>query len=250
MEKLSAVLGWTDRISSVVSEPDLFDILAEASDWIGARYFALLHHVDFAAAPSAPRLHNYPDGWESFYDQRRLGLSDPIHRASQRSAKGFFWSEVPRIIRIGPADSKMLVLGRQIGLGQGVTVPVNVPGEAHGSCSFVAEQGRALSLDALVLAQLIGVFAFDRLRLLRRCEHDARLARLSRRQLQCAMLAARGMSNGLIALELGLREDTVRDYLRDAFLRIGVRTRTELSIVLLRVGDLCFDDVPPLSWQQ
>jgi hypothetical protein len=38
-------------------------------------------------------------------------------------------------------DEELLKLGKQIGLGDGVTIPVHVPGEAHGSISFVAKAG-------------------------------------------------------------------------------------------------------------
>lgn len=245
METLSIALDWANRILSAASIDALHEVLSEASEWLGARYFALSHHVDFSVAPQALRLHNYPEGWESFYDERRLGLSDPIHRASHRMARGFYWRDISQIIRMDRADAQMLRLGQHIGLGDGVTVPVHVPGEARGSCTFVTEIGTSLPIGALIQAQAIGAFAFDRLRWLHGSVGAEALPRLSKRQRQCAALAGRGFSNPEIAVRLGISLQTVMEYLREAFARIGVRSRIELAIMLLRIGDLSYDDVPP-----
>jgi len=248
MEMLSVAMDWANRIAAAPSTAALSDALAEASEWLGARYFALSHHVDFAAMPKGLRLHNYPEGWEAFYDQRRLALSDPIHRASHRMVKGFYWNDLSQIIRMDRADNQMLRLGEQIGLGEGVTVPMHVPGEARGSCTFVSEIGTRLPHHALFLAQAIGSHAFDQLRWLQN-DGTARLPRLSKRMRQCAALAGRGFSNLEISLHLGISLPTVLDYLHEAFARIGVGSRTELAIALLKTGDLSYDDVPPRSAQ-
>lgn len=246
MEKISVAMEWANRIAAAKSTAALHDALAEAAEWLGARYFALLHHVDFAAVPQALRLHNYPDGWEEYYGERRLALSDPIHRASHRMVRGFLWSDLPQIIRLDRADNQMLRLGAQIGLGEGVTVPMHVPGEARGSCTFVSEIGTRLPDYSLFLAQMLGGHAFDQLRWLQGGPL-LRKPRLSRRQRQCAALAASGHSNLEIAIKLGITLQTVMAYLHEAFARIGVGSRTELAIALLRLGDLSFDDVPPRS---
>jgi LuxR family quorum-sensing system transcriptional regulator CciR len=122
---------------------------------------------------------------------------------------------------------------------------LHIPGEARGSCTFVTEIGTRLPTYALFLAQTIGSHAFDRLRWLQHGAGIENLPRLSKRQRQCAALAGRGFSNPEIALCLGISLQTVMEYLREAFARLGVGSRTELAIALLRLGDLCFDDVPP-----
>ena len=234
------------RITGVMSTDVLYDQpWPKLSEWLGARYFALSHHVDFVAAPKALRIHNYPPGWEAWYDERSLGLSDPIHRASHRMASGFFWNDVADIIQINGADRQVLGLGKQIGLGDGVTVPVNVPGEARGSCSFVAESGAKLPRGTLLLAQSIGALAFDRMRWLQRRASADPLPRLSKRQRQCIALAGQGLSNREIALRLGIGVQSVMEHLREARAKLGVGSRCELVVGMLRIGDLCFDDMPP-----
>jgi LuxR family quorum-sensing system transcriptional regulator CciR len=243
MELLTAAAEFAASMSAVVSADSLSDALALACERMGVRYFALSHHVDFAHAPDAVRIHNYPDGWQQWYDAKRLALSDPIHRASHFTAMGFYWQDVAKIIPLSAADRRLLVRGREIGLGDGVTVPAHVPGEARGSCTFVSRAGTELPADTLPWAQAIGMCAFEVARRLHRRSRNQAQPRTSERQRQCIALAGRGQSNRVIAGELGIGEQSVNEHLREARARFGVSTRTELVVCLLVARELCLDDV-------
>lgn len=243
MDAFAAAQDFAGTVSASPSFDRLSDALEDICQTVGIRYFALSHHVDFTSAPRALRVHNYPEGWQEWYDANRLGMSDPIHRASHRTVQGFYWREVPQLIPMSRSDHRMLGRGRGIGLGEGVTVPAHVPGEFRGSCSFVAELGKQLPDNALPLAQLIGMFAFDGARRLLRKGNGAPVPRISERQRQCIALAGRGKTNGEIARALGIGEETVAEHMAEARARLGVGTRTEAVVSLLALGDLCFDDV-------
>lgn len=137
-------------------------ILGEMTSRMGFSHFALTHHVHILDAPHAGiRLHDYPEAWVDYFDTHRLGLSDPIHRASHRTSAGFRWNAVRDLIRMTPADHRLLELAHEHGLADGFTVPANVVGEATGSCSFAIGPGRVLPADALQWAQLAGIAAFE-----------------------------------------------------------------------------------------
>ena len=105
---------------------DLVQALACVSTSMDFDYFALTHHVDFAAAEQAGmRLHNYPDDWVAWFDARRLGVSDPVHRASQATSIGFTWQRVPDLIRLTKTDLTVLEHARTSGIGDG---PCPCPG--------------------------------------------------------------------------------------------------------------------------
>ncbi len=242
MPRLKAAAELAHRLSGVATRNALNDTLVEICEWLGVRYFALSHHADFAATPKSLRLHNYPSGWQDWYDAQTLGLSDPIHRACYRSARGFFWREVGDLIPINRGDEELLCLGKQIGLGEGVTIPVHVPGETRGSVSFVAQAGVDLPADALVCAHAIGLQAFDGARRLHRGFDPRARPPISLRQRQCVALAAQGMSNRRIAIKLGISEQTVIEHLREARGRLGLRNRAQLIANLLDGGEICFTD--------
>jgi LuxR family quorum-sensing system transcriptional regulator CciR len=244
MSAFRAAADFARTISDIRTRQGLSDALAEACERMGIRYFALSHHIDFGRDPLGLRLHNYPEGWEEYYDANGLGLSDPIHRASQFMAGGFLWREVPRIISLLPSDVKLLERGRTIGLGEGVTVPAHVPGEARGSCTFAAAVGQDLPGDVLPWAQSVGIFAFEGARRLVR-RPCANRVRVSDRQRECIALAGRGLSNKQIARLLGIGYETVLEHFREARARLGATNRTELVVILLADGQLCLDDVMP-----
>lgn len=66
--------------------------------------------------------------------------------------------------------------------------------------------------------------------------YDARIAELTPRQLAVYMAATRGLSNKLIARELGIEASTVKSHLSAVYSILGVRNRTEAAYEASRVG--------------
>lgn len=63
--------------------------------------------------------------------------------------------------------------------------------------------------------------------------------RLTEREEEIIMLAAKGYSNARIALELKISSKTVATYLSRVYMKLGVGNRTEAVVVYLRrKGDL------------
>ena len=148
------------------------------------------------------------------------------------------------MILLTASDQKILDLARNEGIGDGFTVPAHVPGEAHGSCSFAAETGVRLPEEHLPLVQLVGAFAFEAARRIRRFrEPDVPPPRLTDRQRECVMWAARGKSDWEIAQILGVGHETVIQHLKQARERYGVGKRTLLAIHALFDGSIGFLEV-------
>jgi LuxR family quorum-sensing system transcriptional regulator CciR len=233
-------------VSDIEREPDLREALAEVSKEMGFSYFALAHHLDMRNAPRpAIRLHNYPGGWEDYFEEQGLGRSDPVHRASQLTTVGFAWSRLPRMIQLTRRDQEVLGEAGTRGIGDGFTVPAHVPGEINGSCSFATATGAPIRQDCLALAQLVGAFAFEAARRLARMRDTGRaeMPRLTDRQRDCVVWAARGKTDWEIARILGVSHDTVIEHLRHARQRYGVGKRAQLTVHALFDGSISFVDV-------
>jgi LuxR family quorum-sensing system transcriptional regulator CciR len=123
-----------------------------------------------------------------------------------------------------------------------VTIPIHVPGEASGLCSFVLSSERALPRESLPAAQYLASFAFEAARRLAG-RRSPPMPRLTRRQLDCVVLAARGKSDWVAGQILGLAPDTVHKYLEQAKARVGVSSRTELVVRALYDGQISFGDL-------
>lgn len=246
MGMLASAEGHCRAIEGAATPEDLRAAIADIATELGFDYFALTHHVDIRRAPrSAIRLHSYPDAWVDYFDHNRLAVSDPVHRASHVTSVGFTWAQLPGLIAMTPGDRQVLALARDQGIGEGFTVPANVPGEARGSCSFASGAGRPLPRDILPLAQLAGAFAFEGARRMWRSRelgpepHPV----ITDRQRDCLIWVARGKSDWETSRILGLSEKTVERHIKQARERYGLDKRTSLLIRTLFDGTISFTDI-------
>jgi LuxR family quorum-sensing system transcriptional regulator CciR len=240
----SRVESFVKDVGEVTSEDELAEAIGAVTADLGFRYFALAHHADVRRSSQVIRIHNYPAGWAEWFDEQQLGQIDPVHRASHLTSVGFVWSRLPEMISLTPRDQKILAAARKEGIGEGFTVPAHVPGEIHGSCSFATEPGIQLTSDQFPLLQLVGAFAFEAARRVRHVRQPAEpRARLTERQRECLMWAARGKSDWEIARILGVSHETVIRHLKQARERYGVAKRTLLTVHALFDGSLAFPDV-------
>ncbi|WP_457354256.1 helix-turn-helix transcriptional regulator [Sphingomonas sp. UYP23] len=234
------------RFATASTPDDLAQALHSVCETMGFEYFALSHHVDIGrSGGTAIRLHNYPDQWADYYDANALGVSDPVHRASHVTGAGFVWSRIPEMIPLTGHDRRMLALGSEQGIGDGFTIPTNVPGEARGSCSFANAAGHPMPYAMLPLAQLVGVFAFEgarRVWSVRRFEFEPQPL-LTDRQRDCVLWAARGKGDWEIGRILGVSEETVARHIKHACQKYGVNKRTLVVIRALFDGTITFGDI-------
>jgi hypothetical protein len=124
------------------NDRDLGSLLGDATRELGFDYFALLHHASLARPRAGLiRLDTYPAGWEEEMAAQGLIGADPVHHASVRTNIGFAWTELAQLVPIGRRQGEVLARARRFDIGDGFTVPVNVPGEPAGSCSFAVRLG-------------------------------------------------------------------------------------------------------------
>lgn len=247
MRDMRAEAVWfLDAIALVRDFDTLAMILGEMTGRMGFAHFALTHHANILdTRHSIIRLHDYPEAWVDYFDRHRLGMSDPVHRASLRTSAGFRWDAIAGLVEITPGDLLLLERARSHGLANGFTVPANVVGEATGSCSFSTAPGGDLPTDALQWAQLAGIAAFEAARRIWLAGAGPRAARpgLTDRQRDCLIWAARGKTAWESARILGISEETVVRHLKQARERYGVDKQTSLLIRALFDGIISFSDI-------
>jgi LuxR family quorum-sensing system transcriptional regulator CciR len=232
---------------------DLASLLSDAVAALGFDYVALLHHVR-PEASAAPRwksqVIDYPDAWRAMIRARGYLAQDPVLAACDRSTTGFLWSELPQRYTLNERQNEIMQTAFDCGLAEGFTVPLSVPGEVLGSCSFGLAPGRPLPRASLPAAQYVGCFAFEAARRIQ-AEADAGPPvdacgpRLTQRQFDCLILAAQGKSNRDIAQLLGISSDTVHQHLEAAKRRYDVASRTQLVVRALFDSQITFADVLP-----
>jgi LuxR family quorum-sensing system transcriptional regulator CciR len=243
MSRLEVADQFVERARATQNNSDLGRLLEDASAEIGFRHFALIHHVDLRrASPHIIHLDNYPESWASHFIENGLYAEDPIHQACLTSNVGFTWANVPRMIAITSRQRSILESATLHGLGDGYTVPTNIPGESSGSCSFATRRGLSLPEENLLLAHLIGEFAFEAARRLNQTDLFPRRnpPRLTPRQRDCLLLAIHGKTDWEISRILGLSEETVTRHLNMARERYGVTKRLPLAVHAIFDGQISF----------
>ena len=237
-----------DAGSRCASDADLRALLKEVTRELGFHYFALLHHASLQlSSGSLVRIDNYPSHWERELVGEDLAHVDPVHHASVRTNIGFSWSELGTLLTLTSTQRRILERSGSHGIGEGFTIPVNVPGEPSGSCSFAVRHGRRFPCHRLFDAELIGAHAFSVARRLHNYPAQAAHPHLSRRQLQCLRLLAAGKTDWEIAKILDLSVETAHQYVKSARASYDVVSRTQLVVYGLRDAWISFDDAIPPS---
>lgn len=241
---------FTDAARRAEGLADLERLIEQTTLELGFDYFALIHHVDhrMSGKASTIRLENYPASWVEKFLEQKLYSWDPIHMASYATNLAFAWSDVPDMISLTKKHKDVLKGAEREGLGDGITVPANLPGEANGSFSFAVRAGKSLPRKHLNAVQLIGSVAFNAARELatKTASSSSSLSNpihLSPRQLDCLVLAGRGKSDWEIATILGIAEDTVTQHLDTARERYGVARRVQMIIRAVHDGKIALTDL-------
>lgn len=224
-------------------------ILGEFCYSIGFQFYAVRHH-ERAISHDAICLTNYPISWTEKFWIGAFLHDDPVVAACRMVVGGFLWSDIPRLVALSEDQKKLLTDYRAAGLGEGFTVPVYVPGECAGSCSFVVRLNAAINMAVLPMAQYVGCVAFEAARRLRNSRVRETYNRsavssphLSSRQLDCIALVAQGKSDTDAGQLLGISNQTVHQHIETAKRRYGVATRTQLVVHALFDKHIVFQDI-------
>jgi LuxR family quorum-sensing system transcriptional regulator CciR len=228
------------RIAASLTEVEA--VLGDATRAFEFDHFALIQRLSRRNRSGPIQLTDYPPDWIELLLRNDFYMHDPVLAASERTVAAFRWSDLPQLVPMTGRRRRFMDAARNQGLGQGYTVPIHVPGEATGLCSFVTGHNRELPEAALPAMQYVACFAFEAARrIASRTPNE--VPRLTQRQLECVVLAAKGKSTWVVGELLGLSQQTVHKYLENAKRRYGVSTRTELIVRALYDGLLSFNDV-------
>ena len=245
MDYYARVCRFIEEIRTVQTEAELVRLVARVLTEFGFQHYALVSHVDLLAPPQgAVRIISYPTVWKARSAEQRYFADDPVLLTAQRLALPFTWEEIPRHIDLTRRQRLILDEAKEAGLSNGYTVPIHIPGQVSGSCTFIYEEGE-IDPACFPAAHYVGIYAFNAaLRLAGRAAgpQDERV-RLTNRQRQCLSLAARGKSDWSIGQLLELSQQTVHMHIELAKGRYNVSSRVEAVVRALFDGELAFADI-------
>jgi LuxR family quorum-sensing system transcriptional regulator CciR len=227
---------------------DLHEALACATHNLGFKRFAMGHHVDLVNAPeNAMRITNYDPIWIQRALEHGYVSEDPVHHASTRSAAGFLWSRVPDLVRLTNRQRIIFDAAAEHGLCFGYTVPVHVPGEYRGTCSFGAPSDSNVHPKLLPMADLVGTYAFEAARqIIRKHSRHSEcgsVPKLTDRQRDALVLLGRGKADAEIAILLGIAASTAHEHVENVRRAYGYAQRPNLIARALFDGQISYAEI-------
>ena len=213
-------------------------ILRMLHDGLGASACALVNIGPTRYSPIFELLVGVPGSLRKAIKARRV-VDDPMMVACEQRVLGFAASDLERVIEMNDRRRATLALYEAHGLRDGFTVPLCVPGEPRGFCSFGFADPDDLTLDVMGVINLASAMLFETARRVSGMWLEHRLpSELTQRQVDCVAGVARGLNDNQIAWQLGIGVQTVHDHLDAARKRYGAHKRADLAVQAIRAGDL------------
>jgi DNA-binding CsgD family transcriptional regulator len=238
-----------DGMVNAASVDELHEALARATHDLSFDRFALTLEIGCGSAfGTSVLIHDYPSSWADMYIGFNLAQADPIRRAAERSLLGFKWQRIRHLVPVTDSERRTFEAGRKHGIVDGYTVPRHLPGEVTGSCSFVIGPAQTLPEASLPGAELLGAIALATARQVSGWEERSKSPKLTDRQRDCVLWAARGKTDWEISRILGISRDTVVQHLREARDRYDAGKRASLILCALFDGLISFADI--FRWRE
>lgn len=187
-------------------------------------------------------VHNQAE-WIARYSDQAYHRIDPVQRLAQRRATPFSWTEPGFRDRLDTAQTRMMDEFAEAKLGDGVVIPLHTPGELPASCALFTS-GQDVSVESYRIAHSMTVFTHAAAcRALREAAApEAAQPKLTARERECLILAARGKSDWEIGRLLNLSERTIHHAIERAKRRLGVATRVQAIVRAIHLGEISTSD--------
>ena len=242
--RLGLVEANGDTILKAASIDHLNEAMARVTRDMGFDHFALSLEIGCGADSSTSLLvHDYPASWADVYIGFNLAATDPVRRAAERSVLGFGWRNILDLVPMTEMERTTFETGRRHGLADGFTVPRHLPGDVIGSCSFVTSLEKSIPHTMLIVAEMLGAMAIASARQLSGWPVRSAASKLTDRQRDCVLWAARGKTDWEISRILDISHETVIQHLKDARERYETHKRASLILYALYDGLISFADI-------
>jgi LuxR family quorum-sensing system transcriptional regulator CciR len=231
----------------LTTEAEIRDAIYDTARAMTFRWFALIDHVNQdELRPGDVGIYAYPDAATERLLKYPTFRHDPIVRGCRHAEGCFLWSEMSRFMILSRADAAALAFGRCIGLNEGITVPVFGSRGRLASLTFAGLQETSDAERFTGVLQMIAPSLVQHARrVIGHVPPPAPPPCLTARQIDCAILAGRGLQNKEIAYRLGLSIDRVAELITQAMRRLGVRSRTGLAVAAAAAGEFEFAEIDP-----
>ena len=174
-----------------------------------------------------------PPEWFKIYVAENYAAVDPSIRQFRRASRPFVWKSAPFDPEKEPRAAELVRRVTEFGLAEGLCVPVFGPSGCEGGVWMGGERPD-LSERSRPLLHLVGLYAFDRARLLRQPSRVPERRRLTAREREILVWIATGKSDWEIGEILTLSRRTVAKHSQTILQKLAAANRTQAVAIALR----------------
>ncbi len=168
----------------------------------------------------------WPEDWMSHYVSHDYIRRDPVAIASAICRTPFTWKEAKiRASELGAAGDRIMMEAADVGLRDGVCVPISVRSALAG-CISLAGEAPMTEKDALAAVNVLSLTFASRLQLLVDHRRHKGLT-ISDREREVLTWVAEGKTAWEISQIVGISESTVNKHIAGAMRKTGSVTRTQ-----------------------
>ena len=237
---MNAILSLED-ISAILdakTEAQLVDLLNRAAFALGFEQFVMGVEVNRPLVkPVQHAINGYTQRWQQVYAERDFVWKDPTLMHCKTSAEPLVWSD-----QMYSADSRELCEeSKKYGVGHGVSIPVHEREGVKSMFNLARDQSivkdqRELEVMLAGARVLASSAHFAVTKLIVPGLLDARDPRLTRRERECLIWAARGKTAFEIGMILKIAETTAVFHLNNLVRKFNVANRTQAIAVGVAMG--------------
>lgn len=184
-----------------------------------------------------------PARFRETWNRRQYRLNNPVYLACRTESVPFVWRvdagawSIP--VAIDAAQQRVLNYAAKFGMSGGITVPIHAPRGNVGCINFLASADRDLEriLESWRTTLIVAGIYFMRAHT-KPFRQDALdgVRHLTKQEIACVTLAARGMTDKQIAIELEVVPGTARFHIENAARKLNARSRTQTVAIAAQLG--------------
>lgn len=252
--------GFIEASGKATSTEEVFQLLCKAVSPVGyerTAFLALTVEAQVALTPPGSDVtpilaSNYPEDYLRRYAQKRQCEIDPVLLLARESLRPLVWGDIVDRMTLSEEQKLLSVDRSDAGLYGEVICPVHGPREQTFAVCFAwdrpGEHDRR-HLSALQVLAIHFYYAFARVHQQRSQTANAptgladgppmgliEARALTQRERECLLWTARGKSASTISVILGLSENTINFYVKNAMRKFGTTNRVVAVVLAVRAG--------------
>jgi len=235
-QELDELIGAIDAIEVAKDKHALLDVTSSFLKRYGVKHVTMgliMNPALVADDVTQLGVSNFPDDFFDLWVQDNLIMHDPILTYAVRSKSAFEWSDAyMHATRYG---RQVMNAGADVGLSEGLVVPVFAPNQPTGMVSLALEERLT---DATVKATLEVpiIHAFNRLLDFIEPDLMPEKVELTLREIDVLHYVAAGKTNWEVGKVLGISENTVKKILQKVLAKYHTSSRTHAVTLAIRQG--------------